>query len=62
MDKKAIKDALKRAKDRAEREVRSNYTFRLPGPLMKELQAKCKREGVKPTWVLEELIVEFLKE
>jgi len=62
MDKKAIKDALKRAKERADREARSNYTFRLPGGLMKELQAKCKREGVKTTWVLEELIAEFLKD
>jgi hypothetical protein len=62
MKKTAPKEIIKRVKAKHGSSSRMNVTFRLPIDLTEKFQKACKTNGVKPTHVIEELLIEFLGE
>ena len=56
VNKKALVDAAKENKPE-----KGNVTFRLSKQLYASFEKQCKKEGVKPTAVLEAFLKEFTK-
>ena len=56
MDKKALVEKAKQLKPE-----RKNYTFRLKVELYEEFESFCKKNGTKPTALLEEILRSFIE-
>ena len=56
MSRKAPEDLLKKIKERKRADEKGNFTFHLPKRLMEGFKAKCEKEGVSMSEVLEELV------
>jgi len=61
MAKMTSKEIVAKVKRQQEQESKANVTFRLTKSLTDAFRAKCEKQGVAMTAVLEELISEFLK-
>lgn len=58
--KRQAKEIIRSIKDKKESERKNNVTFRLSDTLMEKFKAKCDKNGVSMTSVLEEVIQDFI--
>jgi hypothetical protein len=61
MKKASAKEIIERIKKKRLGSEKSNFTYRLNAELMSRFNVKCERVGIKPTYILEELIEDFLR-